>query len=275
MYEHDTDYHRIRVTDNDGVRLLKFERNQQSSMRLDDPFETDIEYVGYLHLTLAVRPDARRALVIGLGGGSVVKRMWRDYPGISIDVVEIDSEVVEVAREFFEVPDDPRIRIFTEEGRGFVRLAPDIYDIVIVDAFDDDRVPRQLTCEEFMRDARDCMSAGGVIAYNFIGSIYGPHSKPFRSLYRTLANTWSRIWVFPLEFSQDARDTSRNVIVLASDAELTDDELLERISTRVEGTVTVPKFERFGEDLYRGAIRSGDVPLLIEKPSGKQRGRKR
>jgi spermidine synthase len=275
MYEHDTDYHRIRVTDNDGVRLLKFERNQQSSMRLDDPFETDIEYVGYLHLTLAVKPDARRALVIGLGGGSVVKRMWRDYPEMSLDVVEIDSEVVDVARELFGVPDDPRIRIFTEEGRGFVRLAPDIYDIVIVDAFDDDRVPRQLTCEEFMRDARDCMSPDGVIAYNVIGSIYGPHSKPFRSLYRTLANTWARIWVFPLEFSQDARDTSRNVIVLASDAELTDDELLNRISTRVDGIVTVPRFERFGEDLYRGSIRSGDVPLLIEKPSGKQRRRQR
>jgi spermidine synthase len=275
MYEHDTPYHRVRVTDNDGVRLLKFERNQQSSMRLDDPFETDIEYVGYLHLTLAVTPHAARALAIGLGGGSVVKRMWRDYPEIAIDVVEIDSDVIEIAREFFALPSDPRIRVFAEDGRGFVRLAPAVYDIVIVDAFDDDRVPRPLTSEEFMRDVRACLSEDGVIAYNYIGSIYGPRSKPFRSLYRTLANTWSHIWVFPLELSRDATDVSRNVIVLASDAVLSDDELLDRIATRVGGRVTVPRFERFGEDLYRGTIRSGDVPLIVDTPNGRQRRRKR
>ena len=40
MYEHDTPFHRIRVTDNDGVRLLKFERNQQSTMLIADPLVT-------------------------------------------------------------------------------------------------------------------------------------------------------------------------------------------------------------------------------------------
>ena len=59
MPDFDSPFHRLRVTDNDGVRLLKFERNHQSSMALDDPFETDIEYVDYLHLPLAVKPDAR------------------------------------------------------------------------------------------------------------------------------------------------------------------------------------------------------------------------
>ena len=62
-------------------------------MRLDDPFETDLSYVAYLHLPLAVKPDASSALLIGLGGGMLAKRMWRDYPGMHIDAVEVDPGV--------------------------------------------------------------------------------------------------------------------------------------------------------------------------------------
>ncbi len=274
MYEHDSAYHRLRVTDNDGVRLLKFEHNHQSSMRLDDPFETDIEYVGYLHLTMAIVPRARRALVIGLGGGSVVKRMWRDYPGMHLDAIEIDPEVVEVARSLFAVPDDDRIRVYVQDGRAFMRSCPYTYDIIIIDAFDDDRIPRRLLTEEFLRECRDRLAPGGVVAYNVIGSVYGPKSKPFRSLYRTAANVWQQLWVFPIGSADDASDKTRNVVMLATDAELTEDGFLERIASRVGGIVTVPKFERFGEDLYRGTVRSGDVPLILDPGPPKRRKRR-
>jgi len=274
VLEIDSPYHRLRVTDNDGVRLLKFEHNQQSSMHLDDPYQTDIEYVGYLHLTIAAAPWATRVLVIGLGGGSLVKRMWRDYPWMRIDAVEIDPEVVIVARELFALPDDDRVRVFTEDGRTFVSTSVDSYDIIVVDAFDDDHVPRQLLTEEFMRDCRDLLTPNGVIAYNVIGALYGPHSKSFRSLYRTVANVWRRIWIFPLGISDDQADKTRNIVMLASSADLSDDDLLARIGDRLGGIVTVPAFERFGEDLYRGPIRTGDVPILSEPPRcTRRRGR--
>lgn len=271
LYESESRYHRLRVTDNDGVRLLRFERNRQSSMLLADPFETDFEYPGYLHLTVAVTPQATRTLVLGLGGGSVVKRMWRDYPWMHLDVVEIDAEVVEIARHFFALPDHDRINVVVADGRDFVRATTATYDIIVIDAFDDDRMPRPLVTEEFMREMRDVLSPQGVIAYNFIGAVYGPHSKPFRSLYRTARNVWRRLWVFPIGFSDDVTDRSRNIVLLASDSELAEQELRERIADRVGGIVTVPKFERFGEDLYRGRVRSGDVPLFVDHPSPRRR----
>ncbi len=188
MYEHRSAYHRLRVTDANGVRSLIFEHNHQSSMHLDNPFESDIEYVGYLHLTLAVKPNATRTLVLGLGGGSVVKRMWRDYPAMRLDVVELDPEVVDVAHELFALPRDARISIIVDDGRAFVRRAAGPYDIIIVDAFDDDVIPRPLMTEEFLRECRDLLGPGGVIAYNVIGSVQGDSSKQFRGLHRTASN---------------------------------------------------------------------------------------
>jgi spermidine synthase len=277
MYEHDSPYHHIQVSDSAAWRTLRFERNRQSSMALDDPFESDLEYVEYFHLAMAIKPDAARTLVIGLGGGSVVKRMWRDYPGMHVDVAEIDPEVADIARGLFALPVDERISVTIGDGRVFVQTTVETYDIVIVDAFDDDRVPRHLTTEEFMREVRDRMSPDGVLAYNFIGSLVGLRSRPFRSLFRTVSNVWRRVWAFPVGYSDNLSGADQNIIVLATDVEISDEELLARIASRVDGLVTVRAFQHFGDDLYRGAIRRGDVPLILDEPSAKRapRGGKR
>jgi spermidine synthase len=257
-------FHPIHVTEIGFRRILRFEHNRQSSMYLDDPYETDIEYPAYFHLALAVQPKAAHTLAIGLGGGTVVKRMWRDYPDMSIDAVEIDPEVIDVARRFFALPDDPRIRVMADDGRHFVETTTERYDIVIVDAFEEDHVPVQIATEQFLRAARDRLRAGGAIVYNFIGSLAGDESRPFRSLYRTLANTWSRVWVFRVDEGVDA--VGSNLILLATDADVSDEQLLARIADRVGGRVTLPAFHMFGRDLIRSGIRTGDVPILTDPP---------
>jgi len=266
-YSHTTRYHRLHVADNNGVRTLRFERNQQSSMRLDDPFATDIEYVGYLHLTLAVTPTPTRALVIGLGGGMLVKQLWRDHPGLTIDAVELDDEVVAIAREFFELPEDPRISVHIGDGRAFVERPGPAYDIIVLDAYNDDHIPRPLTTEQFMREVQGRMNPGGVVAYNIIGAVSGTHSKPLRSLHRTAGNVWKNVRLFCVDASDPGGPRPDNVVLLATDAELSDDALLTRIASRADGTVSVPRFERFGEHLYRGPIRLGDVPILTDPSS--------
>jgi spermidine synthase len=268
-YSHISAHHHITVMDIGQLRILQFERNRQSSMYLDAPFDTDFEYPSYFHLALAVRPEAARTLVIGLGGGTVVKRMWRDYPRMRIDAVELDPDVVDIARRFFALPQDERIRIHVGDGRHFVETSAETYDIVVVDAFDDDRIPRPLTTEEFLHALRARLTAEGVVVYNIIGSLTGGHSKPFRGLHRTLSNVWRRVWVFKVDEGVDTEGC--NIILLATDAPVTEAELRARIADRVGGIVTVPAFARFGDDLYTTPVRTGDVPLIVDPP-GKRRG---
>lgn len=262
IYKGTSPHHEIHVEDVGYIRVLRFSRNRQSTMYLDAPYDTDFEYPAYLHTPLAVVPDASRALMVGLGGGTVVKRMWRDYPELSIDVVELDPEVVHVARTYFAVPDDDRIAIHVGDGRAFVRTTAHSYDIAIVDAFDEDVVPLPLRTEEFLRELRDRLSPEGAVAMNFIGAITGDRSKPFRSLYKTLANVFRRIWVFQVTEGVDT--DGANIVLLATDAEVADEELRRRIAERVGGKVTVPAFHLLGEHIYTGAVRTGDVPLIVD-----------
>jgi len=252
IYSHTSAFHDIIVTDHDFLRVLSFGPDRQSSMYLDAPFDTDFEYPSYFHLALAIEPDAARTLAIGLGGGTVVKRMWRDYPGMHIDAVELDPAVVDVAERFFALPSDERIRVLVDDGRHFLETHTDVYDIAIVDAFLGDAVPPPLVAEEFMCTLHERLSPNGAVVYNFMGSVSGEGSEPFLALHRALANTWRRVWVFVINESTESG--ARNLILLATDAPLSTNELRARIADRVGGKVSVPAFHLFGEDLYEGEI---------------------
>jgi len=253
------------VIERGAIRILQIGRMQQSSMYLDAPFETDFDYPGYLHLTVAVKPDAGRVCMIGLGGGTVAKRMWRDYPWMHIDAVEIDPRVADLARTSFALPRDERMRVHIAEGRTFLEESAATYDIVIVDAFDDDRVPVPLTTEEFHRVVLGRLAQDGVLAYNMHGSITGDHSRPFRRLYRTLRGSFAHVWPFVVQLSRGADPASHSeIIVLATNAPLTVDELRARIGSRVGGRVSVPEFHEFGRGLYEGPIRGGDVAPYVD-----------
>jgi len=265
LYRKDTQYHRLVVTEDSTERHLRFDRSHQSTMYLDDPYETSFNYPQYLHLALAAKPDARSVLIVGLGGGSLVKRMWRDYPQMRIDVAEIDPVVVSVAYDYFDLPQDERIKVTAEDGRRFLNATDERYDIIVMDAYHADALPSHLTTEEFFRELEAHLTPGGVVAYNVIASVEGERSKLFRSMYRTAGSVWDSRWVFPIGIAQDGQpQANRNIIVLATNGLTDRDELLGRIANRVGGQVTISGFERFGDDLYESPVVTTDVPTLTD-----------
>ncbi|MRS11913.1 MAG: spermine synthase [Actinobacteria bacterium] len=265
LFRADTQYHRITVTEGDGARHLRFDRSHQSALDLDDPFESRIRYPDYMHLALALKPDAKRVLVLGLGGGAITKRFWRDYPSVTVDSVEIDPVVVEVARKYFWLPEDERSRVFVQDARRYVQTTGERYDIVIVDAYYSDSLPFHLTTEEFLREVKGIMTPDGVLAYNVISRVDGDGSDLFRSMYRTATGVWDEVWAFPLGIGKDGDErTRRNIIVLATDAHLSEPELRGRIASRVDGVVTIGGFPEMADDLYTDPVPVADVPVLTD-----------
>ncbi|MDR5702045.1 MAG: fused MFS/spermidine synthase, partial [Armatimonadota bacterium] len=90
VFERDTVYHRITVTDEGRVRYLKLDNYWQSALDMDDPLRSVFSYTDYMHIPLVFAPHARRALLIGLGGGTIPLQYHESYPQLSMDVVELD-----------------------------------------------------------------------------------------------------------------------------------------------------------------------------------------
>jgi spermidine synthase len=265
LFRADTQYHRITVTEGDGARHLRFDASHQSAIDLADGLTSRVRYPDYLQLAMAVKPDAKRVLVIGLGGGAVTKRFWHDYPDVRVDSVEIDPVVVDVARKYFGLPEDPRLRVFTQDGRRFVQTSKDTYDIVVIDAYYADALPFHLTTQEFYREVKARLAPDGVVAMNVISSLEGDDSKLFRSIYRTAGTVWSRQWVFRVNLGDEAPPTQlMNIALLATDADLSTAALLGNIRGRIGGRSQVPGLAEMVDDLYLEAVPLADVPLMTD-----------
>lgn len=243
-------YHRILVVEKAGRRLLKFNNMTQTAVDADSGFFSFFSYINYLHLPLALKPDAERTLVIGLGGGALPRRMRRDYPEISIDVVEIDPAVVQVARDYFFLVEDDRLKVTVADGREFITSTRVTYDHIIIDAFNSDSVPVQLTTEGFFRQVKDRLSSDGVMAFNAISALRGMHSGTFDSVHRTVKKVWEKVYTFAIGYgSKKDPESLRNIIIMATDRVVPREVLEERIAGRVDGRVTVPGFSGFINDL--------------------------
>jgi len=104
LYEGDSLYHHIRVSEVDGYRYLSFNRTRgsQSAVNIRDPYELKFPYTRASFVVPAFldrKPES--ILFIGLGGGTIPKVMGRYYSDVRIDIVEIDPDVTKVAKRFF------------------------------------------------------------------------------------------------------------------------------------------------------------------------------
>jgi spermidine synthase len=266
LFRQDTEYHRITVTESGTTRNLRFDASRQSAIDIRDGITSAVRYPDYIQLAMALKPDAAHVLVVGLGGGSITKRFWHDYTTMTVDTVEIDPVVVDVARRYFAFPTDPRLRVFVQDGRRYIQTTKDTYDIIVVDAYYADALPFHLTTQEFFREAKSHMATDGVMAYNVIGSFTGDDSKLFRSLYRTAGTVWKHLWAFSVQVGQGhTPSAAQNIVVLATDADVTGPQLMARIASSIGGRSQVPGLSKMGADLYNGIVEQGDVPLLTDQ----------
>ena len=158
----------IAVSEARGVRTLHVGGEAiQSSMRLEDPYALALDYTRCMMAFLLFHPEPRRALMIGLGGGSLAKFFHRKLRATHLRVVELDPRIVAAAREHFALPPDDA-RLSVEVGDGAEALTPECGDLLIVDAFEDElHVPR-LASGEFYDGAFLGLTEPGALVVNFM-----------------------------------------------------------------------------------------------------------
>ncbi len=139
----------------------------QSAMRLEDPFALELDYTRCMMAFLLFHPAPRRALMIGLGGGSLAKFFHRRLPGLSTRVLETDERVIATARSLFHVPaDDARLAV--EHGDGVQALEPDCCDLLVVDGFEDESASPALVRQSFFDAAASALETPGAFVMNFM-----------------------------------------------------------------------------------------------------------
>jgi spermidine synthase len=108
----------------------------------------------------------KRVGIIGLAGGTIAHQFTTVYgERVQIDGVEIDPAIVEVGKKYFDM-NEPNLNVHVQDGRAFLSLTHEKYDVIVIDAFQQPYIPFQLTTREFFEQIRDHLSPNGVVALN-------------------------------------------------------------------------------------------------------------
>ncbi len=222
----ETPYNTIQVLEGiaEGGRKVRFIRTDpgklQSGMYLDDPIELYAEYTRYYALGTALHPGAKRVLMLGGGGGSVPKWLLAGRGGLSgaelrLDVVELDPGMTRLAREWFQLPDDPRMRVHHQDARRFLNTNTQLYDLIFIDVFNSYySVPFQMGTEEAAAAVRRALAPGGMVIMNVISAFSGENGALFRAIHGAFARSFPETHCFAVQ--NPARlDEVQNLMLLA------------------------------------------------------------
>ena len=165
-------YNHVRVGERGSVRTMYFVGDngmQYIESRVDRalPASLDLDYTRTMMAGFLLQPRPRRLLMLGLGGGGMSNYLHARLPGLEIDAVDIDPEVVRLAQTYFDVPkDDPRYRCHVDDARLFVERSTQQWDMIMLDAFRGVFVPFHLKTVEFYQAVLARLSPQGVVVAN-------------------------------------------------------------------------------------------------------------
>ena len=230
----DTLYSSVRVADGllEGrpVKLLFTDPGScQSASFVDTPAELAFAYTKFYALGTSMNPAAKRILMLGGGGYSVPKwllagRSELASPDFSLDVVELDPGITDLARKYFQTPtDDPRMRVFHEDARTFVNRtaaalpagAAGPYNLIFADIFNSYySVPFHVGTVEAAQKVHALLAEDGIYIMNIITAVNGDNGRLLRSIRNAFAEVFGEVHLFPVQSAYDGTMV-QNVMLLA------------------------------------------------------------
>jgi spermidine synthase len=208
---------------------------RQSCVDMSNPRRFALNYTRMmLGGALFTAEPPRRILIIGLGGGTLPMALAEMLPEANIDVVEIDPAVTRAAKRFFAFKDGPRMRVFEEDGRVYIKRAQrngEQYDVVMLDAFDHEYIPEHLLTREFLQEVRALLGPKGVLVANTFSSsrLYDHESTTYADVFGVFYNL-----------------KRENRVIVTRMGGLPDAAELEQRSRAFDGALKSPGVDRLG-----------------------------
>lgn len=216
----DTAYNRIWIYDRTDqktdkqIKIMGINNENHSSMFLDSD-ELVNEYTKYYHLAKHFNPDFKNTLMLGGAGYSYPKNFLLKYPEATIDVIEIDPIVTDLAKKYFNLKEDKRLTIYHEDGRVYLNKTQKKYDVIFGDAFTSHySLPYQLTTKETIQKKYNIINDNGVVIINIISAINGEKGKFLRAEYATYKSVFPQVYLFPVQKEKDEKEV-QNIILIA------------------------------------------------------------
>lgn len=217
LLERETEQQYVQVVEQpDGDRVLELNEGQAiHSLYSPGSYLTGRYWDGMMMLPFAALDDPPgRVAILGNAAGTTARMYGHYFPATHVDGVEIDGELTEIGREYFDLG-SPNLETHTADARPWLRRSEGEFDVIAVDAYRQPYIPFYLATREFFELAADRLAPGGALVIN-IG-----HPEGNDDLERVIGNTMAT--AFGTVVRDPVADT--NTLLLAGQGEVSPERL--------------------------------------------------
>ena len=169
IYSRHTDRQTIKISQNADYRLLHTDDIAiQSVLQRNKPEHLVQPYAQAMMAAFLFQPSPRQILLFGLGGGDMVRQLHYQRPDSQITAVEIDPAIVEISRDYFELPDSDKVTIKIDDAAHFLHQDSQHYSMMLIDIYSGKEVPALLQQPDFYQRCHQQLENNGVLVLNLL-----------------------------------------------------------------------------------------------------------
>ena len=249
----DSEYSRIWVTNLDvgetTYKTLQVDTGLESYIN-QETGEMGATYLYYYDLFEYYNKEANDALMIGGAAYTYPMHYLKKYENKTIDVVEIDEKMTQIAEEEFGLDkNNPNLGLITQDGRSYLNYNEKKYDTVFIDAFKGLNAPFELTTYKAMQKVYNSLDENGTVITNIISAIEGDDADFIKYEYSTYKAIFDDVKVFQVN-PNHSDDEEQNLIL---------------VGIKGNGNINTDKEEEYSE-LLNNEIKdfTSDKPVITD-----------
>ena len=146
------------------------------------------------HVPMCANPEVKKVLLVGGGDGGTARELLKYDTIEKIDLVEIDETVVHACKKFIPQTasclDNPKVKIFFEDGLKFIRRVEDEYDLIIVDPTDPFGPGEGLFTKEFYGNCRHALKSAGIMVNQHENPYYSKDAAAMQRAHKRIGDSF-------------------------------------------------------------------------------------
>lgn len=222
IYHADGLYSSITISDRiiygQNARLLNRDTNNSSAIFYGST-ELVFDYTQFIKVYPELMPEAKTMLMLGGGAYTVPRTVVATDPDITVDVVEIEPVLFDLAQEYFDLHDTSRITNYPEDARVFLSRTDKKYDVIFADLFSTNMAaPFHLTTYEYYSLLKDHLTPDGILLINYAGKPVAEAPSLTGSVIKTFTSVFTNSKAYMLR--PHRKTQTQNIIFIARNGEV-------------------------------------------------------
>ncbi len=170
LLEIESDFHNITVVESKIGRFLKYLDTYQAGFINTPSYKGNLPYINYFLIPYLMNKTVKNILLVGFGSGILVNQFEKLFDLNSIDVVDIEENIFEIAEKYFDFKKSDKVNFHLQDALIYLKTIKKKYDLIVVDVAGDEGIDERFCSNDYLKLVNSRLKKGGIFVSNLPSS---------------------------------------------------------------------------------------------------------